>query len=56
MRVTYTGPFDEVEVPVLNLTAKRGLAIDVPKDAGEALCQQSCWEHEMRRPTAKENA
>lgn len=44
MRVVYTGLFDEVEVPTLNLTAKHGEPVEVGDHAGEQLCQQSCWE------------
>lgn len=36
MKLTYTGPYDEVEIPSLGLTCKRGESIDVsPEVAGE---------------------
>ncbi len=71
MRIVYTGTFDEVEVPELNLTATRGVSVEVADEVGERLCQQSCWEEqstddamsnagslhdiEVRRPIRKES-
>lgn len=35
MQVTYTGPYDEVEIPALGVVVKRGETVDVPDaDAG----------------------
>lgn len=44
MRVTYVGPHDAVEIPVLNLATKRGEPIEVPNDIGHELVKQSSWE------------
>ena len=38
MKITYTGPHDEVEAPAFGIFAKRGEAVDVPADAVGALC------------------
>lgn len=44
MRVTYVGPHDAVEIPVLNVACKRGESIEVPNDIGHDLVMQASWE------------
>jgi len=54
MHVIYTGPFDEVDVPALNLVAvPRGKPIEVGPEAGEVLCQQEHWEQANGRRNRK---
>lgn len=38
MKITYTGPHDQVEVPDFGIVAKRGEKVEVTKDAVGALC------------------
>jgi len=40
IKVTYTGPFESVHLPALNVTATRGKAIEVPTAHGENLIAQ----------------
>lgn len=58
MHVTYTGPFDEVEVPVLGLVAQRGKPIEVDPEVGELLCEQEHWQQSngRRKPSAQDTA
>ncbi len=44
MKVRYVGPFDEVELPSLNLLAHPGDVLDVPDWEAENLSHQSDWE------------
>jgi hypothetical protein len=44
VRVTYTGPHDEVEIPDAAVTVKRGDSIEVADAFGASLIQQSCWD------------
>jgi hypothetical protein len=44
MRVTYVGPFDEVEIPSLGIAVKRNEAVDVPDDVGHDLVAQTDWQ------------
>lgn len=44
MRVTYVGPHDAVEIPVLDTVVKRGESIEVPSDIGHELVKQDSWE------------
>lgn len=50
MRVTYVGPHDAVEIPVLDIAVKRGDSIDVPNDIGHELVKQASWETAMFKP------
>jgi hypothetical protein len=56
MHVTYTGPFDEVEIPVLGITAQRGKAIEVDSEVGQSLCEQTDWEQSNGRKKGKESS
>jgi hypothetical protein len=49
MHVTYVGPIDEVEIPVLGIVAPRGKPIEVDPEVGEALCQQGDWQQSNGR-------
>jgi hypothetical protein len=40
-RITYTGPFDEVDVPAFRLLVKQGETVEVSEDAAVALLEQS---------------
>ena len=54
MHVIYTGPFDEVDVPALNLAAvERNKPIEVDPEIGELLCQQEHWEQANGRRNRK---
>lgn len=44
MKVRYTGPFDEVEVPGANAPVKRGDLLYGPDDILKGLLAQSDWE------------
>lgn len=44
MRVTYVGPHDAVEIPLLDVAVKRGESIDVPAEVGHELVKQDAWE------------
>lgn len=52
MRVVYTGPFDEVEVPALGMVVRNGVPVEVLDDAGALLCEQSCWERASSKVTS----
>lgn len=43
MQIVYLGPFDEVDVPALDLVVPRDTPILVDDEKGEQLCQQDCW-------------
>lgn len=43
MQVIYSGPFDTVDVPALDLTVLRGVPVEVDEGAGLALCEQDDW-------------
>lgn len=43
MRVTYTGPHDEVEIAATGQTCKRGESVDVPAEIAKSLTEQSDW-------------
>jgi hypothetical protein len=43
MRVVYTGPHAEVEVPSLGVVAVRGEAVEVDDAAGHELVKQGDW-------------
>ncbi|BEP14813.1 hypothetical protein acdb102_31240 [Acidothermaceae bacterium B102] len=42
--VRYSGPHDEVDLPTLGVTCKRGEAVDVPDESVSALTDQPCWD------------
>lgn len=45
MRVTYHGPHDGVELPMLHqVVVERGSTIEVDDALGAALVEQSCWD------------
>lgn len=44
MRVTYVGPHDAVEIPVLGVAVQRGDSIEVPNEIGHELVKQASWE------------
>ena len=43
MKVTYTGPFDAVEVPAAGIVAEKGKPVEVPDELGKNLLEQDCW-------------
>lgn len=43
MKFRYDGPFDEVEVPELGATVKRGHQVQATGDAAKSLEQQAGW-------------
>lgn len=55
MKVTYVGPFEEVEVPSLGVVAVRGVPVEVPDAAAkELLTQRDNWTP-AKPATKKEN-
>lgn len=52
--VKYVGPHDEVEIPDLGLSCKRGKTIDVPAEVAANLVLQHDWEPAPTKP-AKES-
>jgi hypothetical protein len=53
VKVKYVGPHDEVEVPLANVTCKRGDSVDVPDDVGLELIKQDSWDAAPTRVSAK---
>lgn len=51
MQIVYLGPFDEVDVPALDMVVPRDTPILVDDEQGEQLCQQDCWE--LAKPAGK---
>lgn len=43
MRVTYSGPHDEVVIAATGQTCGRGKAIEVSDDLGKSLTEQADW-------------
>lgn len=54
MRVTYSGPFEAVEVPALGVVIERGSATEVPDDIGKSLCKQNDWKESGRKSSIKD--
>jgi len=54
MKVTYVGPYDEVEVASLGRTwtVTKGEPLDVPDDVGAGLIIQDTWEQSAGRKAA----
>ncbi|GAB3429830.1 hypothetical protein [Actinophytocola sediminis] len=46
MRVTYTGPFDGVEIAALGVVVERGKSVEVDDDIGVTLLDQAGWDAE----------
>lgn len=44
MKFRYAGPFDEVEVPELGVTVKRGHQVEATGAAAESLNAQADWQ------------
>lgn len=44
MFVVYRGPSDAVEVPALNVVARRGEPMEVPDEVATELLRQDCWQ------------
>lgn len=43
-RITYTGPYDEVDLPALGMTCKRGASITVDDpELAASLLEQDVW-------------
>ena len=43
-QIKYVGPFDEVEVPVLGITAKQGVPVEIDTAPAQVLAEQADWE------------
>jgi hypothetical protein len=43
MEIIYDGPYEQVEVPTLNVIATRGEPISVSEEDGKRLCEQEHW-------------
>ena len=60
MKVTYTGPHDEVAIQTVDYeaTCRRGDTIDVPDAIGAGLVEQSTWEpaKPAKKPVTKGDA
>jgi len=41
VKLTYTGPYDEVEIPSAGVVCKRGETVDVPDELGKSLLEQA---------------
>jgi hypothetical protein len=53
VRITYTGPIDEVEIAALyDVTVKRGQTIEVDHDLGASLIEQRGWDADPADVTA----
>jgi hypothetical protein len=50
LNVQYVGPHDEVEVPTLAVSCKRGESIEVADDVGLTLVQQDAWLSTTTKP------
>jgi hypothetical protein len=59
MKFRYDGPFDEVEVPELGATVKRGHQIEATGSVAESLAAQADWTKvapPKKKPAAKKAA
>ena len=50
MRITYQGPFDEVQIAATGQIAEQGKPIEVDDDIAENLVEQDCWKKSTSKP------
>ena len=56
MKLTYTGPHDEVEIPSAGVVCKRGESVEVPEELGASLLEQADNWQPVKATTSKKES